>query len=53
MGVDGQHHAPAALPAGKRLGTHCIGSWVGPRTGVDGHRKYRPDRDSIPGPTSP
>ena len=24
-------HAPAALPPGKRPGTHCIGGWVGPR----------------------
>ena len=33
MGVGGQHHAPAALPPGKRPGTHCIGGWVGLRTG--------------------
>jgi hypothetical protein len=25
MGVGGQLHAPAALPPGKRPGTHCIG----------------------------
>jgi hypothetical protein len=25
LGVGGQHHAPAALPPGKRPGTHCIG----------------------------
>jgi hypothetical protein len=31
MGLDGQRHAPAALPSGKRAGTHCIGGWVGPR----------------------
>ena len=24
-GVGGQRHAPAALPPGKRPGTHCIG----------------------------
>jgi hypothetical protein len=35
--LDGcQRHAPAALPAGKRHGTHCIGSRVGPRAGLDG-----------------
>jgi hypothetical protein len=34
MGVGGQHHAPAALPLGKRPGTHCIGGWVGPRAGL-------------------
>jgi hypothetical protein len=35
MGVGGQLHAPAALPPGKRPGTHCIGGWVGPRAGLD------------------
>jgi len=35
MGVGGQRHAPAALPLGKRPGTHCIGEWVGPRAGPD------------------
>jgi hypothetical protein len=29
MRVDGQLHAPAALPPGKKLGTHCIGA-LGP-----------------------
>jgi hypothetical protein len=32
-GVGGQRHAPAALPPGKRPGTHCIGGWVGPQGG--------------------
>jgi hypothetical protein len=41
MGVSGQHHAPAALPLGKRLGTHCIGGWVSPRAGLDGCGKSR------------
>ena len=35
-------HAPAALPPGKRPGTHCIGGWVGPRAGLDGCGKSRP-----------
>jgi len=35
MGVGGQRHAPAALP-------HCIGGWVGPRAGLDGCGKSRP-----------
>jgi hypothetical protein len=35
MGVSGQRQAPAALPPGKRLGTHCIGGWVGSRAGLD------------------
>jgi hypothetical protein len=30
MGVGGQRPAPAALPLGKRPGTHCTGGWVGP-----------------------
>jgi hypothetical protein len=42
MGVGGQHHALAALPTGKRLGTHSIGGWVGPRAGLDGYRKSLP-----------
>ena len=42
MGVGGQHHTPAALPPGKRSGTHRIGGWVGPRAGLDGYGKSRP-----------
>jgi hypothetical protein len=42
MGVDGQRHAPAALPPGKRSGTHCIGGWVGPRASLDVCRESRP-----------
>jgi hypothetical protein len=53
MKVDGQLHAPAALPLGKRPSTYCIGGWVGPRAGLDGYGKSRPHRDSIPGPSSP
>jgi hypothetical protein len=51
MRVGGQLHAPAALPPGKRAGTHCIGGWVGPRAGLDGCEKSRPHRESIPGPS--
>jgi hypothetical protein len=36
MGVDGQLHAPAALPPGKRPSTHCTGGLVGPRAGLEG-----------------
>ena len=36
----GQQHAPAALYALKRPGTHCTGGWVGPRAGLD-VRKFR------------
>jgi hypothetical protein len=42
MLVGGQGHDPAALPPGKRPGTHCIGGWVGPRVGLDGCGKSRP-----------
>ena len=41
MGVGGQRHAPAALTR-ERLGTNCIGGWVGPRAGLDGCGKSRP-----------
>jgi hypothetical protein len=53
MRVGGQLQSPAALPPGKRHGTHCIGGWVGPRAGLDGFDKSRSHRDSIPGPSSP
>jgi hypothetical protein len=34
--VSGQLHAPAALPPGKEPpGTHWIGGWLCPRTGLD------------------
>jgi hypothetical protein len=52
MEVGGQRHAPAALPPGK-TGTHCIVGWVGPKAVLDGRGKSRPNRDSIPGPSSP
>jgi len=52
-GVGGQRHAPAALPTGKRLSTHCIGGWVDLRARLDGCGKSRPHRDSIPEPSRP
>ena len=42
MVVGDQHHVSAALPLGKRHGTHFIGGWVGPRAGLDGCGKSRP-----------
>ena len=48
MGLGGQRHAPAALPPGKRHGTHCIGGWVGPRAGLKGYGKSRPHQVAIP-----
>jgi len=44
---------PRPLSPRKRLGTHYIGGWVGPRAGQDRCGKSRPHRDSIPGPSSP
>jgi len=53
--VGDQRHAPAALPPGKRPGTHRIGGSVDPRAGLDGCGKFRPPPhwDSITGPSSP
>ena len=33
--MGGQCHVPAALPPGKRPGTHRVGGWFGPRAGLD------------------
>ena len=51
--VGGQRHAPAALPPGKRPGTHCTGGWMGPSAGMDGCGQSRPHRDTFPGRSSP
>jgi hypothetical protein len=48
MLVSVQRHAPAALPSGKRPGTLCTEGWLGPRAGLDGYGKSRPNRESIP-----
>ena len=37
----------------ERPGTHCIGGWVGPRTGLDRCERSRPHRNSISGHSSP
>ena len=44
MRVGVYRHAPAALPPGRRPGTHCIGGWVGPRADLDGCGNCSPDR---------
>ena len=44
-----EQHSPAALPPGKRPGTHCVGGWVGPRAGLHGCGKSFPHLDLIPG----
>jgi hypothetical protein len=40
MRVGGQLHAPAALPPGKKSGTHFIGGWVGRRDPLAKIYKY-------------
>jgi hypothetical protein len=52
MVVGVQHHVQAALLPGKRPDIPCIGSWMGPRDGLEGCGKSRPHRDSIPEPFS-
>ena len=42
MRVGGQHHAPAALPLGKRPVTQRIGGWVDPRSGLTGAENLVP-----------
>jgi hypothetical protein len=37
MEVSGQLYSPADLPLKRSPGTHWIGGWVGPRTGLDDH----------------
>jgi hypothetical protein len=37
---------PRSLYSRERPGTHCIGSWVGPRANLDGCGKSRLHRDS-------
>lgn len=46
--MGGQRHIPAALLSDKRLGAHCIGGLLGPKTGLDGCGKssYRPPGDN-------
>jgi hypothetical protein len=41
MGLCGQRHAPVGLLPRKSPSTHCTGSWVGPRSGLDGCAKSR------------
>jgi hypothetical protein len=43
--VDGQRCTPVALPLRKRPGTKFIRDWVGPRAGLDGCERSRPQQD--------
>jgi len=55
MKVSGQLHSPAAPPAGKNLGTHCVGGWVGPQSRSWCFREQKhffPCRNSNPGPSN-
>ena len=40
MGVDGQHHTPAALPLGKKASTHHTGGCVHLRAGLDRYGNF-------------
>ena len=51
MEMGGQRHALAALPPGKKHGTH-YGAWMHPRVSLNGCGKSRPHQDSIPGTSS-
>jgi hypothetical protein len=44
---------PRSLYPRDKLGTHCTGGWVGPRTGLDVCEKSRRHRDLILGPSTP
>ena len=46
--VDGEHHAPAALPQGNGTGTSGTTSLVGFGTDLDGCGKPLPHRNSNP-----
>jgi hypothetical protein len=52
MGLGGQRQVSNFYPR-ERPGTHYVEGWVGPRAGLDDCGKSRPQRDSIPGPSSP
>jgi len=47
-GVGWSTPRPGHFTAGKRPGTHCTGSWVSPRVGLDGYRRSRPNRVRTP-----
>jgi len=48
MGVDGQRHVPAALPAAEGPGTHCTGDWVDPQGWSRRVRKISPPPLFVP-----
>jgi hypothetical protein len=52
MEVNGQLHAPAALPPGRNPGTHCIGGCLCPRADMEKRKISCLCWDSNPGPSS-
>ena len=44
---------PRPLYPRERPGSHCIGCWLGPRTGLDRCGESRPQRNSILVPSTP
>jgi len=48
MWVDGQCHAPAALPPNKKPVTYHTRGRVGLRAGLGGGGKYHPNQDTTP-----
>jgi hypothetical protein len=52
MGVDGQRHAPDALPSGKGPGTNCTGDWVGPGAFWHGTENLTPTGIRFPYPSA-
>ena len=51
--MGGQRHAPAALPPGKRPGTHCAGEWVGSEGQSGRMRKISPSPEFDPRTVQP
>jgi hypothetical protein len=39
---------PGRFNAGKRPGTHCTGSWVDPRAGLNGYGRSHPNQVRTP-----
>jgi hypothetical protein len=50
--MSGYLHAPIALPPGKAPSAYKLGSWVGPKAGLDAVEKknFQPRRESNPRP---
>jgi hypothetical protein len=53
MVVGSHRQAPVTFPTRRRPGMHFEGGWACSRAGLDGYGKSRPNRNSIPGPSSP